>query len=127
MAPSRFQLRKRTWFRCPYCGFQSWRSHSYVDVERSVAQRSIQHLCWCERCEEISVFATGTGFAVGTLASSILLFVALYTWLAAIGMNWSSWEFLAFFTLVGVLSAYVLAPLSSRLFNRYARRTNNGL
>jgi len=127
MAPTRFQLRKRNWFRCPYCGFQSWSSHSYVDVEKSVAKRSIQHLFWCERCQETSVFATGPAFAVFILGSSILLFVALYSLLALLGINWSSWEFLAFFALVGVFSAYVLAPLSSRVLNRYARQADDGL
>ena len=127
MAPSRFQLRKRTWFRCPYCGFQSWSSYSYVDVERSVAKRSIQYLFWCQRCQEISVFATDPSSAVLTLGSSILLFVALYTLLTLLGINWSSWEFLAFFALVGVFSAHVLAPLASRVLNRYARRADDGL
>src|SRR2546427_5573619 len=121
MAPTRFQLRKRNWFRCPYCGFQSWNSYSYVDVERSVAKRSVQLLFWCERCQEISLFATGPGFAVFVFGSSILLFVALYTLLDVIGINWSSWEFLAFLVLMGVFSAYVFAPLSSRVLNRYAR------
>ena len=127
MAPSRFQLRKRTWFQCPYCAFQSWRSYSYVDVEKSVAKRSIQHLVWCERCQEISVFAQGPAFAILTLAISILLFIALYTVLAAIGANWSSWEFLGFLILMALFSAYVFAPLCGRLFNRYARQSDNGL
>ena len=127
MAPARFQLRKRNWFRCPYCSFQSWTSYAYVDVEKSVATRSIQTLCWCERCQKTSVLAMGSSFAVVVLGSSVLLFIVLYQFLRLVGAHWSSWEFLAFLVLVGAFSAYVLAPLSSRVVNRYVRHTGDGL
>ena len=127
MAPGKFQLRKRNWFKCPYCGFQSWRSYSYVNVEKSVEMRAIQTLCWCERCQKTSVLATGPSFAVITLGSSVLLFIALYQFLSLVGAHWASWEFVAFCVLVGVFSAYVLAPLSSRVLNRYVRQTGDGL
>jgi hypothetical protein len=127
MAPDKFRHQKRNWFMCPYCGFRSWSSYSYVDVEKSVEMSSIQNLFWCERCEKTSVLANGPNLAFIALGSSALLFIALYQLLIAVGAHWSFWEFLAWFVLLGVFSAYVLAPLSSRLLNRYVQKTGNGL
>ena len=69
----------------------------------------------------------GSSFAVVALGSSVLLFIVLYQFLSLVGAHWSSWEFLAFLVLGGAFSAYVLAPLSSRVVNRYERHTGDGL
>ena len=116
LATSKFKHSRWSWFRCPHCDFESYRSTCRTILSKRPPRVTVEYKC--NSCGKLSTLRHPALISVGLpFAISVLAFLMLYNALTN-GVPW----FLSIAIVGGTVAVLWVAELGiSRLLKRFIR------